>query len=304
VRRASFRDQPVDVCVIAFSSGPGPDDDHAELIERCLSSVLERTRPEMFRLHVGCNGLSPRALALVRRLGRGAGARLCVGRPHRDANGRPVFPKYPLQRELFAAGAAPWVVALDDDSYVTERDWLERLEAAIEAHPTAHQFGKLAAAGMAHPRPGWIEEAVWRNPEAREERIRLADGSVRIRLDYVVGGFFALSREAIRRCSIPDPRLFHNGGDWTTGLALRHQGLAIAHHVYGVAVNAAPRRGMHDDLWQPPGRAADLQRRRIADEQRLFEIAGGRLSRRSGPAGSAPRRPAAAPCRARTPARR
>lgn len=271
MRRASFRDDPVDVCVIAFSSGQNREDDHAELIERCLSTVLERTSPHKFRLHVGCNDLSARALATVRRLGRAVGARFYLGRPHRDVNGRLVFPKYPLQREMFAAGASGWVVSLDDDSYVTESDWLERLEAAIETAPSAHQFGKLATAGMANPRPGWIEDAVWRNPAAREDRIALADGSLRIRLDYVVGGFFAISRAAIRRCSIPDPRLFHNGGDWTTGLALRHQGFAIAHHVYGVAVNAAPRRGMHDDLWQPPGRAADLQRRRIADDQQLFE---------------------------------
>ena len=96
-----------------------------------------------------------------------------------------------------------------------------------------------------------------------------------MRFDYIVGGFYAIRREAIRRCDIPDPRLFHNGGDWTTGLALAHQGFVVAHHTYGVEINTAPRRGMHADRWQPPGHAATLQHQIIERDQELWDRSGG-----------------------------
>ena len=59
--------------------------------------------------------------------------------------------------------------------------------------------------------------------------------------------FYAISRNAINGCCIPDPRLIHNNGDWTTGMALHHQGFKIANYTYGVTINDAPRRGIHAD---------------------------------------------------------
>jgi GT2 family glycosyltransferase len=228
--------------VIAFSSDGTPENDHYDLIARCLESIAAHTDPRKYRLLIGCNNLSPRAMRLVDWFRNERGATIRIGRPRPDADGRLVFPKYPVMRSLYRATRAPWVVWFDDDTYATEPDWLERLEEAINRHPNAEQFGKRADTPMANPGPGWIETAPWYNPAIVHEHVSLGDGTARVVCDYVVGGFYAISREAICRCSIPDERLFHNGGDWTTGLALKHQGFGIAHHTYGVAINRAPRR--------------------------------------------------------------
>ena len=45
------------------------------------------------------------------------------------------------------------------------------------------------------------------------------DGSLVLGCRFVLGGFHAISREAIVAADVPDPRLFHNGGDWFTSLA-------------------------------------------------------------------------------------
>jgi hypothetical protein len=272
-QRADFLLAPADICVIAFSSDSTPENDHYELIARCLESIAAYTDPRKYRLLIGCNNLSPRALRLVNGFRDARGATARNGRSYPDAGGRLVFPKYPLMRSLYGLTRAPWVVWFDDDTYATAPDWLEGLEEAINRHPNAEQFGKKADTPMANPRPRWIETARWYNPAIIHEDVELGDGTARVVCDYIVGGFYAISRKAIRRCSIPDVRLFHNGGDWTTGLALRHQGFGIAHHTYGVAINRAPRRGMHLDHWSPPGEAARRQERRIAEERLLFESA-------------------------------
>lgn len=272
-RRADFLLAPVDICVITFSSDDTPENDHYELIFRCLESIVAHTDPRKYRLHIGCNNLSPRAMRLVKEFCDERGATTRIGRPRPDADGRPVFPKYPLMRSLYRSTRAPWVVWFDDDTYAIESDWLEALEETINRHPNAGQFGKKAATPMANPPLGWIETAGWYNPAVAQEHIELADGTVRVVLDYVVGGFYAISRKAIGRCSIPDERLFHNGGDWTTGLALKHQGFGIVQHAYGIAINRAPRRGIHQDRWGPPGEASRLQERCIEEDRLLFETA-------------------------------
>ena len=159
------------------------------------------------------------------------------------------------------------MVWFDDDSYVTEDGWLPELEQAIAKFPDVAQFGRLADVPWMQPAVGWVENASWSKPEVQHERVLVPDGSHRIVCPYIVGGFYALRRDAIEKCQIPDPRLFHNGGDWTTGLALNHQGFKIRHHTYGVAINQSERRGIHDDVWRSPGVAAQLQSQFIDDER-------------------------------------
>jgi hypothetical protein len=280
-RRAEFLAQPVDICVVAFSTDATADNDHYELIARCLESIVARTDRRKYRLHIGCNNLSPRAMRLVDGLCARGVARKQVGRAHRDVAGKPIFPKYPLMRSLYETSGAPWIVWFDDDSYVTAPDWLEVLEDTINRHPSVAQLGKRAATPMADPPPGWISAARWYNSALVDEQIELADGTKRIVCDYIVGGFYGISRDAVRRCGVPDERLMHNGGDWTTGLALAHQGFELLNHTYGVAINQAPRRGIHRDRWCPPGEAARWQASCIEEEKALFDGA---------PAAASPRR--------------
>ena len=129
--RANFEAEPAVIGVVAFSSDHSKQNDHYEIIERCLRSVVENTDSARYRLHIGCNNLSPRAIRLVDDLRAEGLATKHMGEPRTDVNGAAVFPKYPLMRAIYSATRSPWVVWLDDDSYICKPDWLERLEEAI-----------------------------------------------------------------------------------------------------------------------------------------------------------------------------
>ena len=192
--RANFEAEPAVIGVVAFSSDHSKQNDHYEIIERCLRSVVENTDSARYRLHIGCNNLSPRAIRLVDDLRAEGLATKHMGEPRTDVNGAAVFPKYPLMRAIYSATRSPWVVWLDDDSYICKPDWLERLEEAINNISWADQFGKLAAAPMANPGPGWIEEAVWFDPGWEPRWLDLGGGERQLYCEYIVGGFYALSR--------------------------------------------------------------------------------------------------------------
>ena len=174
------------------------------------------------------------------------GARKYIGNPLKDVNGNTIYPKYPLMAAMYGATFSDWVVWFDDDCYVTDSDWLEKLEEKINRTPTADQFGdeSLIVVSLSHQHQ-WIEPSSWYTP-GKIEYQNFPEGK-RIVSPFIRGGFYAISRKAIEVGQIPDPRLVHNNGDWTTGMALQHQGFKIAHHLYGIRIGNEPRRGIHAD---------------------------------------------------------
>ena len=160
----NFEEFPVDICVVTFSSDE--ENDHFDPIHRCLQSIVENTAPDMYRLHIGCNNLSQRAMAYVDSLVTGHGTTKYIGMAYPDKNGTMVFPKYPLMRKIYEATRGEWVIWFDDDIYVTEKDWLNELEYTINQHPEADQFG--FPSNIALPlsvKEEWIDDAVWSRPE-------------------------------------------------------------------------------------------------------------------------------------------
>lgn len=266
-----FTEERVDICTIVFSSGASSGLDHFDMISRCLGSILESTDPHRFRLWIGCNNASGRVMELVEKLSQQPNVSFIVGKPVPDRNGHAAFPKYPLMGRLFAKTRSQWLVWFDDDSFVTSPTWLQDLGRAVNANPDVAQFGKTADVPLMNPAPGWVESAAWFNPETIHETVKGPDGVIRVRCPFIVGGFYALRRDAMEKCRIPDPRLFHNSGDWTTGLALKHQGFKPMHYTAGVAINTAPRRGIHEDAWSPPGIGSRLQEEAISTDRRLFD---------------------------------
>jgi|GEM_PF-2972486 len=254
LKKAEFQRRPPDICVCAYSSDHTRKSDHFDIISRCLLSIVKNTPPNFYRLHIGCNNLSPRALALVDWMVDRYGAVKYIGEPQQDPNGNTIFPKYPLMRKIYDATAADWVIWFDDDCYVSQCDWLEQLEEKINTTPAADQFGdhSLIVVSPEH-KACWIEPADWYNPDKLEYR-DFPDGR-KIVAAFVRGGFYALSRRAIDACDIPDRRLVHNNGDWTTGMALTHQGFTFAHHLRGITIGEEPRRGIHEDKSCPNGQA-------------------------------------------------
>ena len=244
--RADFKKKPVDICVCTYSSEHTEANDHFNLITRCLLSIVNNTDPSLYTLHIGCNNLSLRAMAFVDWLVSCYGAKKYIGNPSKDVNGCTIYPKYPLMAEMYDSSDGEWVVWFDDDSYVTAADWLETLEDKINNTAMVDQFGEqsLIVLSPCHQEQ-WIEPSVWYS--AGKINYQNFPEGKRIVSPFIVGGFYAISRKAINVCRIPDPRLVHNNGDWTTGMALHHQGFKISNHNYGVIINSESRRGIHAD---------------------------------------------------------
>jgi hypothetical protein len=77
-------------------------------------------------------------------------------------------------------------------------------------------------------------------------------------ITFATGGYWWLRTDVIRQLDWPDERLSHNGGDTLLGEAIRQQGWPFHKNNYGVKVNAAPRRGLHE---APAGSSNPNERR-------------------------------------------
>jgi GT2 family glycosyltransferase len=271
--KVDFRKLPINICVLAFSSDHSREHDHYSIISRCLYSIIEHTQPEKYRLHIGCNNLSPRAMALVDEMVTEHKAVRYIGKAGQDKNGKRVYPKYPLMRHMFrstagreeTAEASDWIAWFDDDSYATESDWLERLEETINNSPRVHQLGQLSGLLPSTSDIEWATAFPWFNPAVGIPQAELPNGRIRPGFNFIRGGFYAISRRAITACSVPDERLFHNRGDWSTSLALLHKGFKLADFTYGIDIDAEPRRGIHENRWTAPDDPALAEKGWIID---------------------------------------
>lgn len=271
--KVDFSKLPVNICVLTFSSEHTGEHDHYPLITRCLNSILENTDPAKYRLHIGCNNLSPRAMAFVDTLVESHHAIKYVGDARLDNKGATVYPKYPLMHRMYQATggrtttkeAADWVIWFDDDSCATRNDWLERLEDHINNTPRVQQFGRMSGILLGPDDIRMAKAFPWFNPAIGIPSALRPGGEKRPGFNFIRGGFYALSRLAIEHCSIPDPKLFHNGGDWATSLALLHKGMQVGPFTYGVNIDAEPRRGMHEDEWAAPDDPALAEKSWITD---------------------------------------
>ena len=271
--KVDFRKLPINICVLAFSSDHSPEHDHYSIISRCLNSIIEHTHPGKYRLHIGCNNLSPRVMALVDNMVTEHNAVKYIGKPGQDENGKQVYPKYPLMRRMFrsTAGreespeASDWIAWFDDDSHATASDWLEKLEEKINNSPRVHQLGHMSGILLSKEDVEWAKEFPWFNPAVDIPLAELPKGRKRRGFNFIRGGFYAISRRAITLCSVPDKRIFHNRGDWTTSLALLHKGFKLADFTYGLNIDAEPRRGIHKNRWAATGDPALAEKGWILD---------------------------------------
>lgn len=136
-----------------------------------------------------------------------------------------------------------WTIWFDDDSFPFRADWLASLEIAVAAQPGAAILGIPASVGVDEAGRRWIEEAPW----YRGMPLLAADrpGCVG-RMDFVLGGFWAIRSAWIWRLDWPDRRLVHFGDDYFLGEAIRQNGGGLGRFRSGVRVDTEPRRA-------PPG---------------------------------------------------
>lgn len=230
--------------------------DHLDLVQRCLTSILNTCPRHRFDLRVALNQPSGRVEEYVGGL-RDAGVVTRVYTDHGDRR------KYPAMRTMFWDDSCkietPYVCWFDDDSWCRRADWMVLLARAIvKNHP--HQ-GRLYGAWHYHDlmgvtRPGaareaWFKAAPWwrGRPLFSGNGRRLAPNGSQI--VFASGGFWALATHVIREQDIPDVRLRHNGGDVTLGAQVTQGGYKVVDFSPKpgkevIAWSDAPRRGFQE----------------------------------------------------------
>lgn len=231
--------------------------DHYDLAKRCLDSILATAQPGRLDLRVAANACTDKTLAYLRDLPL---TRLYVYAENRK--------KYPVMRDVFRDPACPvstnYLMWFDDDSYVTNPAWLERLSESIAAN---HDFGgrhygwahihdlKMYAKNGHDPRQWFRQSNSYRgkNFRVRGTKTEAPNGTV---IEFVPGSFWALHTQTMRDADIPEPRLVHNGGDITIGWQVAQAGfktIGFNKDRQFVYTSGSPRRGYSERFpWANP----------------------------------------------------
>lgn len=218
---------PVTICALFFG-------DHASLCRRLLDSIFAHTDPAAFELRCGLNAVADETREIV----------LATQRRHgnvRVHESRRNVRKCPMMRRLFHGQpiTTEWTLWFDDDSFVSRPDWLLSLALAIEARPDADVHGSIRYVTPSERIQRFIKSASW----FRGKPWATVPGTDEPRLEFVVGGFWAVRTRLIHAIDWPDPRLIHFEDDYIFGEALRQHGAVTGAFESGVTISDAPRRG-------------------------------------------------------------
>lgn len=228
---------PVSINLLCY--GPFHD-----LHKRCIQSIMDNTPKGKYELRVAMNEVCQETREWVN------------GSVHKELGGQLVvydspenIMKYPMMRRMFFDQARPqrkWIIWFDDDSYVTEDDWLMQLSRSIRDNwPKGHvMWGKRYFWHLRGNQEQWGKAADWW--KGKPFQVDHTHGN-RLKIDFATGGFWAIPSKWIIKLNWPDVRLYHNGGDVWMGEAVRQFGGNIKNYEYGVAISKAKRRGFREN---------------------------------------------------------
>lgn len=220
--------------------------DYFDMHKRHLDAILKTCPPERVELRLGSNQLGMRSADYVRGLEREGRVRLHYAHTTNER-------KYPVMRKMFHDPEHPidtkWLVWFDDDSMCDKnQDWLALLAQQIVNYPDMDMFGPVRFYRLSELQPQWVREAPW----FKGRPFRDKSGKPQPNGDkthFVVGAFWALRTEAMRKADIPCRRLGHNGGDWTIGEQLYQAGFKQKNWTGSKEIvewSAVPRRGLSE----------------------------------------------------------
>lgn len=170
-------------------------------------------------------------------------------------------PKYKVMRQLWhgvgTAPTTPWILWLDDDTYITQPDWWRKTSDFLRSKEDASYVGQI---WYVHHLPGqweFISKSSWFKGKPPEQVPTRKKGVTQPGVKFATGSYVWLKTDVMKQLDWPDARLNHNGGDTLLGEAVRQLGLPRYHYDYGVMVNKAKRRGFHE---KPAGSDVNVRR--------------------------------------------
>lgn len=240
-RRAAFQPDPdfdnekiggrLTVCVMMYGDFP-------TMHKRCLDAILKSTSAERVEIRIGGNALCDHTTKYLEQLKKSGDIEILNLSPENRG-------KYPVMRELFHSPPlnTKWVIWFDDDTYCdTDPNWLKKLANQITAtaDPQVASHGPLYYYPLTPLWRQWCATAKWFKGR------HWTPHGTRLMVNFMSGSFWALTKEAIENCDIPDLRLGHNKGDVTIGCQLHQSGYKISRfsqHKEIVNWSAEDRRG-------------------------------------------------------------
>lgn len=211
--------------------------DYQPLAQRCLSSILTRTKKADRDLRIGMNDVCAGTRQLVHDM-------LKAGEIRQESiydNGRKNLHKYPLMRLMFNdianPIATPYVMWFDDDSYLKDvaefngTPWLDAVAISMASHD---MIGAIYGMEYRGRQEEWVKQQPWyRNkPFYRSRKTGLP------KFQFATGGWWTIRTELLQRYDYPWPALDHRGGDVMLGELCNQQGLRLGRFNAGVAINA------------------------------------------------------------------
>lgn len=215
----------VTVCVLFFG-------DHAPLARQFLEAW--KRYGAGLPLRIGLNACSTTTRTLVEEhLAQSPGSTVICSEVNLGKSG--------MMRRLLREPHAPneWVIWFDDDSFPFRADWLISLGVAMVADPRVVMFGVPAAIPADERLVRLVTSARWYR--GRPLLPPLTPDSV-ARLEFILGGFWALKAECLTALDWPDERLVQFEEDYLLGEAIRQRGETIGSCHSGVRIDTAPRR--------------------------------------------------------------
>lgn len=225
--------------------------DHNTLHTRLLTSIMRGLPLSQIELRLGLNEVCANTRAFidgpeVTGVFEAVGSRLLCYR--HDDNAK----KYPVMRQMFHDPEQPlsssYVIWFDDDSYAVQPNWLAvTAETIINNHEDGYRLygAKFKHSLRSREEAAWFQQGDWyRGRQLQNDREQETPNGDKIW--FVAGGFWACASEVIRAANIPDPRLYHNGGDITIGEQVHQSGYRIKAFNTGkvhIHTSGAPRRG-------------------------------------------------------------
>jgi len=240
----------VTICVLTY----GP---HFELAKRCVQSILVNCNRKLYRLFVGANAPAHDTEEFLNDLRE----KRLIDRLYVSVEN---VNKCPMMRQMFADVTTELIWWFDDDSFITAPDTLDRWLAVVDSTPESvvhwgHQFfyGHESDFSYDCDVVGFVKNAPWysgKTPPSwkkggKDEVDFQGRGTGDGRWFFITGGCWMIRTATIRFLDWPDPRLVKRNDDVFLSEAIRQQNFSVKDiGPLGVTINAAPRRGVGEDL--------------------------------------------------------
>jgi len=222
---------PVCICVLFY----GAEDKHFKLAQRVLNEPMRQLVGQNVEFRFGCNAVGPDTTRfLVQQIADYFHTATLF---HSAEN----LMKYPMMRRMFYSPpiSAPVTMWFDHDSYLSPGgdvcEWFDRVIKHVKG---CNLVGSVERAKIPDEQLRWMEQQPW-----------FDSTHTKTYLPYVIGGWWAIKTELLRRFDFPPPDFQQKHGDRILGAAFKHQNIPFCHFREGVKVNvndsdvesAAPR---------------------------------------------------------------